>query len=270
MGIILRSRLRGSSPLARGLPDGDHSAVTVEGIIPARAGFTGCATTCARRRRDHPRSRGVYGGSMAVTRPPTGSSPLARGLPEGRAPCGGPARIIPARAGFTHADHRVIERLSDHPRSRGVYDLPTHRDLLDPRIIPARAGFTPGRMLRLISVRDHPRSRGVYRGDDAISGPAEGSSPLARGLPHRLARRPAECGIIPARAGFTRLGTPSRAIIADHPRSRGVYPAKSKRYILLHGSSPLARGLPPLLARMVAPGGIIPARAGFTPGRGRG
>ena len=263
-------RFPGSSPLARGLQGDEGGWPKPDRIIPARAGFTTTCSTPGGSTRDHPRSRGVYGGSMAVTRPPTGSSPLARGLPEGRAPCGGPARIIPARAGFTHADHRVIERLSDHPRSRGVYDLPTHRDLLDPRIIPARAGFTPGRMLRLISVRDHPRSRGVYRGDDAISGPAEGSSPLARGLPHRLARRPAECGIIPARAGFTRLGTPSRAIIADHPRSRGVYPAKSKRYILLHGSSPLARGLPPLLARMVAPGGIIPARAGFTPGRGRG
>jgi len=50
----------------------------------------------------------------------------------------------------------------------------------------------------------------------------------------------------------------------DHPRSRGVYHDSPHRKSLLHGSSPLARGLPWWL---VVGGwwlGIIPARAGFT------
>ena len=50
----------GSSPLARGLPALVDECEREGRIIPARAGFTGCATTCARPRRDHPRSRGVY------------------------------------------------------------------------------------------------------------------------------------------------------------------------------------------------------------------
>ena len=73
-----------------------------------------------------------------------------------------PARIIPARAGFTlePCDHGLHRR--DHPRSRGVYkdyadktvyglgSSPLARGLLRSkevhydaeRIIPARAGFT--------------------------------------------------------------------------------------------------------------------------------
>ena len=96
-----------------------------------------------------------------------------------------------------------------------------------------------------------------------------GSSPLARGL--RTIPQPCDPHhrIIPARAGFTPGRVSALALFRDHPRSRGVYSAKSKRYILLHGSSPLARGL---LSRRGSPGesaGIIPARAGFTRGRGR-
>ena len=70
----------GSSPLARGLPHGRPALARGAGIIPARAGFTLLVPDGLPQDGDHPRSRGVYGGSMAVTRPPTGSSPLARGL----------------------------------------------------------------------------------------------------------------------------------------------------------------------------------------------
>ena len=91
---------QGSSPLARGLQALSVSA-SAKWIIPARAGFTGIAIFFILRKRDHPRSRGVY-----RTRPRrqcclSGSSPLARGLPG----CGdsrrADLRIIPARAGFT-------------------------------------------------------------------------------------------------------------------------------------------------------------------------
>ena len=94
-------------------------------------------------------------------------------------------RIIPARAGFTHAIKTQIMKIGDHPRSRGVYSglakvsilaagsSPLARGLQDdvvgPRwwrgIIPARAGFT-GRRARRWDSR-------------------AGSSPLARGLPGR-------------------------------------------------------------------------------------
>ena len=82
-------------------------------------------------------------------------------------------------------------------------------------------------------------------------------------------RRSPTAGIIPARAGFTKASTPSRCAATDHPRSRGVYPPSSRSAPRRNGSSPLARGLP---CALVGRGGalrIIPARAGFTPGRRR-
>ena len=70
-------------------------------IIPARAGFTPHGASRSRVRGDHPRSRGVYRvyAREGVWR--GGSSPLARGLRFLAGLVAGPARIIPARAGFT-------------------------------------------------------------------------------------------------------------------------------------------------------------------------
>ena len=50
----------GSSPLARGLLEKIVAQAQKQGIIPARAGFTGPRAAPRRRGRDHPRSRGVY------------------------------------------------------------------------------------------------------------------------------------------------------------------------------------------------------------------
>ena len=91
----------GSSPLARGLLGGTIRICAPPRIIPARAGFTPMSMSRPFRRRDHPRSRGVYAADTAVKIVGAGSSPLARGLRaggRGRASEGG---IIPARAGFT-------------------------------------------------------------------------------------------------------------------------------------------------------------------------
>ena len=95
----------GSSPLARGLPryfkyDKDDAR-----IIPARAGFTGPRISPTWWPGDHPRSRGVYASAESTDPEPVGSSPLARGLPLLEPGRGEPARIIPARAGFTCASH---------------------------------------------------------------------------------------------------------------------------------------------------------------------
>ena len=76
-------------------------------------------------------------------------------------------------------------------------------------------------------------------------------------------------GIIPARAGFTRVRPPGPCGMQDHPRSRGVYSSSGTAANRRLGSSPLARGLPiPTRPHGPVPG-IIPARAGFTP-RGPG
>ena len=52
---------------------------------------------------------------------------------------------------------------------------------------------------------------------------------------------------------------------SDHPRSRGVYSEAAHRRVGAPGSSPLARGLRWLREHDYYLGGIIPARAGFTP-----
>ena len=91
----------GSSPLARGLPDQINKMYGLDGIIPARAGFTAFFSGQSIQLSDHPRSRGVYSISTSSLLYNLGSSPLARGLHrfnwQGMPDTG----IIPARAGFT-------------------------------------------------------------------------------------------------------------------------------------------------------------------------
>ena len=274
----------GSSPLARGLHRVQSDSSQVEGIIPARAGFTADELMVGEHGLDHPRSRGVY------------ATPHGETLTE--------ARIIPARAGFTPGSPSGSPARPDHPRSRGVYwsagtssgtpegSSPLARGLHGGAphavegggIIPARAGFTGGHDLRRdgcwiiparagftcstrrrpCSRRDHPRSRGVYCGPRPWAPHAAGSSPLARGL---LAGHPDERAalrIIPARAGFTRHRSRARDRAQDHPRSRGVYMRFHLRSSGAFGSSPLARGLRWSGHSGPAEERIIPARAGFT------
>ena len=54
------TRACGSSPLARGLLGPCSDRVGVQGIIPARAGFTLLSSEFSAGFSDHPRSRGVY------------------------------------------------------------------------------------------------------------------------------------------------------------------------------------------------------------------
>ena len=214
---------------------------------------------------DHPRSRGVYGQASGSCSPPSGSSPLARGLRGPRSRSTPRTGIIPARAGFTVKRGPAPRPGRDHPRSRGVYDdvgvvggceegssplarglqAGTGSPLAIRGIIPARAGFTPSGLPQGSRPRDHPRSRGVY--DDAIPQNFDGcgSSPLARGLRTRSSMKGPNWRIIPARAGFTDQHRPRHRPCPDHPRSRGVYPPDL-----------------PCHADVLR---IIPARAGFTP-----
>ena len=256
----------------------------LDGIIPARAGFT---AECPRRKNcapDHPRSRGVYRMTRLRCWSSRGSSPLARGLPDGALKLVQVGRIIPARAGFTLNGAGSVYDVKDHPRSRGVYDAtgprrspsvgssPLARGLpkggaspsIPAWIIPARAGFTVNDVVLLVPSEDHPRSRGVYPFANSGHCWKSGSSPLARGL--RLARHLRGGGerIIPARAGFTTRG--GRCLLGnwDHPRSRGVYAPRTGRPLVDYGSSPLARGLHGGGVGNVPTPRIIPARAGFT------
>ena len=275
----------GSSPLARGLRAGYRHRRRGRGIIPARAGFTHPSRASGRRSRDHPRSRGVYGGDVGRDGYRGGSSPLARGLPPSRPPGRRGGGIIPARAGFTCRRLPPPRGRSDHPRSRGVYRFSWGFIMLSggssplARGLPATAALGRG-VLGII-----PARAGFTLNANGMDGFASGSSPLARGLPATAALGRGVLGIIPARAGFTLnangmdgfasgssplargLRTPRRGSTGrarDHPRSRGVYRWRSHGLGRRMGSSPLARGLLSGLMWIIIKTGIIPARAGFT------
>ena len=216
-----------------------------------------------------------------------GSSPLARGLRHGEGCRQVRPRIIPARAGFTSYRSPRGPAHADHPRSRGVYaswswrcwdwrgSSPLARGLRPPQgrrihrqwIIPARAGFTEGGATPSTCSRDHPRSRGVYGRQNDVFYAIDRSSPLARGLPSHTSAGTSRDAIIPARAGFTTPPTTWEEAVADHPRSRGVYPKTMWALDSTFRSSPLARGLRSLRWETTMYRTIIPARAGFT-GRG--
>ena len=134
----------GSSPLARGLPHPRQCRVRDQRIIPARAGFTRRLHRCRGARADHPRSRGVYVSVFGGRAGGRGSSPLARGLHSGFHEVIHKHGIIPARAGFTDREPHIIDAVSDHPRSRGVYYSAANDTHQSRGIIPARAGFTLG------------------------------------------------------------------------------------------------------------------------------
>ena len=196
-----------------------------------------------------------------------GSSPHARGLltdGEGGTVVG---RIIPAcprmRGVYIRNPIASFTYMGSSPLARGLppEDQCGARLL---RIIPARAGFTSGSRSCCSPRRDHPRSRGVYNPHWEHGIVAEGSSPLARGLPLVAASAEDLDGIIPARAGFTPGRGRRRRSRRDHPRSRGVYFCLRPAVATAGGSSPLARGLPQMESDLTDDYRIIPARAGFT------
>ena len=116
-----------------------------------------------------------------------------------------------------------VDRLGDHPRSRGEYQglghhlfsesgsSPLSRGIqriqvqwdADGGIIPALAGNTSFLRLRLGSLRDHPRSRGEYSACGAGNVHLDGSSPLSRGIQPKGRKGRRGLGIIPALAGNT-------------------------------------------------------------------
>ena len=115
----------GDHPRSRGVYTRSPSGCSHERrIIPARAGFTTRSATRSLTVWDHPRSRGVYTLGIYSLTLSSGSSPLARGLPRIVLNVDRRRRIIPARAGFTTLATRSTGTLTDHPRSRGVYQPP--------------------------------------------------------------------------------------------------------------------------------------------------
>ena len=95
------SRIRGSSPLARGTRCLAHGKLNRYGLIPARAGNTSFLIFSTSIDWAHPRSRGEHWGFPRCLFPRPGSSPLARGTLHGFLIDFNNNGLIPARAGNT-------------------------------------------------------------------------------------------------------------------------------------------------------------------------
>ena len=260
--------LAGSSPRVRGKQQGLQGALHRARLIPARAGKTSGDSSPARAAWAHPRACGENLVDIADIRFPQGSSPRVRGKPHRRRPRRQAGRLIPARAGKTSARSGTRATRRAHPRACGENKLhaevanillgssprvrgkPHQLDQMarDPGLIPARAGKTAG------------------GGSPGSSRP--GSSPRVRGKPHRPGRRPRRNRLIPARAGKTLISGGPRGAVPAHPRACGENRASEAASMVPGGSSPRVRGKRPLVARDGPVRGLIPARAGKTPGCG--
>ena len=131
-------------------------------------------------------------------------------------------------------------------------------------LIPARAGNTTVSLSPCIRSRAHPRSRGEHVLSFFLSFFVRGSSPLARGTPPCALRLLRRIGLIPARAGNTSMWEDFTSDTGAHPRSRGEHMEALGFFLIVWGSSPLARGTQALGFITRTARGLIPARAGNT------
>ncbi len=133
---------RGSSPRARGTPIFDQSVTASLRFIPASAGNTGREHLNSLDDSVHPRERGEHP-SQASCRPPArGSSPRARGTPDGDPAECDCSRFIPASAGNTRRNNSMRWGASVHPRERGEHVGGGAPGVYALRFIPASAGNT--------------------------------------------------------------------------------------------------------------------------------
>ena len=131
-------------------------------------------------------------------------------------------------------------------------------------LIPAGAGRTGGRAPERTGHRAHPRWRGADLLLESVVTKKLGSSPLARGGPQRDPRDVRSTGLIPAGAGRTSVRGPAAWSGRAHPRWRGADDPPAMRRRVATGSSPLARGGPACVQRLLDGQGLIPAGAGRT------
>ena len=181
--------------------------------------------------------------------------PLGRGSPNRAHPRSRGENVSSARSRSQHA--------RSSPLARGKPCWPLPRPTLA-GLIPARAGKTVIRSRTGPQRRAHPRSRGENGRRRGGLYQQKGSSPLARGKQRREIEVRLGVRLIPARAGKTCTRTPCVRRQGTHPRSRGENLLVVLAFVVVVGSSPLARGKPQERARRARSVRLIPARAGKT------
>ena len=248
------------------------------GITPAHAGKRPRAQGRDAQARDHPRSRGEKKNSAVPSSVQKGSPPLTRGKGKGRYHRLARAGITPAHAGKSVSNARSMCKPQDHPRSRGekllLAGLPVGREGSPPLtrgkvnhfstlvfslgITPAHAGKSKKSAASSGAFGDHPRSRGEKGRVRAGRERRIGSPPLTRGKELKRSLMDEVRGITPAHAGKSKTASCRRAMMWDHPRSRGEKHFVTSSSLFAMGSPPLTRGkaartLPPLCLPRITP-----------------
>ena len=259
-------------------------AVHTPGFIPAHAGNTGRQALPSGRLQVHPRSRGEYPPLLYVVLVSTGSPPLTRGIPLVHVDTVRRHRFTPAHAGNTESLRSQWLLLQVHPRSRGEYSAcltschafigspPLTRGIqtgenfeyTSSRFTPAHAGNTHVNAEEAGSLEVHPRSRGEYLLTLHQTDPEPGSSPLTRGIRGPKPENVEKARFIPAHAGNTTGSSNGTRRTQVHPRSRGEYSSQHFGSCKWIGSSPLTRGILPVLIIFAHVFRFIPAHAGNT------
>ena len=122
VGVRCRpSSKAGSSPRARGTRGQRPAADALRQFIPASAGNTSAGSVGRSAGPVHPRERGEHIATLFDAGAGYGSSPRARGTPEGVARLALELRFIPASAGNTRNIAPSCCNTAVHPRERGEH-----------------------------------------------------------------------------------------------------------------------------------------------------
>ena len=232
----------GSSPHARGTLSEKDATRLGRRFIPACAGNASAIAGGRRGQPVHPRMRGERTALREHPWPDIGSSPHARGTPNGWTPTPRRRRFIPACAGNAAAAPPMSFPVAVHPRMRGERDgRYFHR--------VATSGSSPHARGTRSNIADtcwrsavHPRMRGERRPINANTGKRSGSSPHARGTQYSSHHFPSGYRFIPACAGNASEPLGARFPVSVHPRMRGERLRDIFQHKIKHGSSPHARG----------------------------
>ena len=121
LGLQPRSRIDGSSPLARGTQERCERGQRQIRFIPTRAGNTSMIPIPSPGITVHPHSRGEHKILATCLGTILGSSPLARGTHRQSPHQRGRCRFIPTRAGNTLCSRPSSIEPAVHPHSRGEH-----------------------------------------------------------------------------------------------------------------------------------------------------
>ena len=151
--------------------------------------------------------------------------PLKGSSPRGRGKLGCAAQhqevqgLIPAHAGKTiNTVWNIVSTVGSSPLTRGK-QLQRCPDVAGLGLIPAHTGKTASELVIMPAPLAHPRSHGENPPVRSALVAGLGSSPLTRGKRPRRDLHSRQRGVIPARAGKTRIPCTSLPLCRAHPHA---------------------------------------------------